>query len=158
MTAKRCLVLAAVFGFLAVLLGAFGAHGLADSKFLTDKYHQMPPKAVAGFEVPAPYKYLQDYHTAVRYHMWHALALLGVGLLLQRGPSKLLSAAAWSFTAGILLFSGALYVLVIGGRHTAGLDWAMVAPFGGTLLLIGWATLAVALCRMPADGHLKSTV
>ncbi len=148
-----CLTLAAVFGFLAVLLGAFGAHGLADAGFLTKKYGEMPAKAVAGLEIPASYKYLQDFHTAVRYHMWHALTLFGVGILMQSRSSRVLTLAAWCFVLGILLFSGALYVLVIGGRHLGGLDWAMVAPFGGTLLLVGWAALAVAVGRSSAVGN-----
>ena len=112
MSTRICLTLAALFGFCAVLLGAFGAHGLSgrDSRpgFLERKYADTPPKTVAGMEQPASYKYLQDFQTGVRYQMWHSLALFGVGLLMQQVSSKLLSSAAWCFAGGIMLFSGAL--------------------------------------------------
>jgi len=147
MTARNCLLIAAVSGFLGVLLGAFGAHGLSDSGYLTKKYADVEPKVVSGMELPAAYKYLEDFRTGVRYHMWHALALLGVGLWMKSQPSKLLSAAAWSFSLGIVLFSGALYVLVIAGPKFGGVTWGLVAPFGGTLLMIGWLLLAVAAFR-----------
>jgi len=141
---------AALFGFLAVLSGAFGAHGLSDSGFLKKKYADMPAKDVSGMELPAGYKYLQDFHTGVRYHMWHSLALLGVGLLLTQRTSKLLSAAAWCFVGGIVLFSGALYLLVICGPDWNGVKWGMVAPIGGTLQLVGWVLLLIAAATWPA--------
>jgi uncharacterized membrane protein YgdD (TMEM256/DUF423 family) len=150
MSARTCLFLAAVLGFVAVLMGAFGAHGLSDSGFLEKKYADLEPKNVSGMELPAAYKYLQDFRTGVRYHMWHALAMLAVGLLLLRQPSKLLSATAWCFLLGIVLFSGALYVLVIGGPRFAGVPWGMVAPIGGTLQLVGWFLLAIAALRLSA--------
>ena len=148
MSARTCLILAAILGFLAVLLGAFGAHGLSDSGFLERKYSQMEPKNISGMELPASYKYLQDFRTGIRYHMWHALALFGVGLVMLHQPSKLLSSAAWCFVGGIVLFSGALYVLVIGGPKFGGITWGLVAPIGGTLQLIGWVVLSVAACRL----------
>ena len=115
MTARWCLTLAAVLGFLGVLLGAFGAHGLKDSGYLTRKYADVRPIDSAGQELSAGYKYLLDFDTGVRYHMWHALALALTGLLMQQHSCKALSIAAWSFLLGILLFSGSLYILVIGG-------------------------------------------
>lgn len=148
MSARMCLSLAAVFGFLAVFFGAFGAHGLSDSGFLERKYAQTEPKNASGMEIPASYKYLQDFRTGVRYHMWHTLALFGVGLMMLHRPSKLLSIAAWCFFGGIVLFSGALYVLVIGGPKFGGITWGLVAPIGGTLQLIGWAVLAIAALRV----------
>lgn len=148
MSAKHCLLLATIFGFLAVLLGAFGAHGLSDTKYLKDKYADMKPKDVSGLTVPAGYKYLQDFKTGVRYHMWHTLAMFGTGLLMLRAPSRLLSAAAWCFTGGIVLFSGALYVLVILGPKFGGITWGMVAPIGGTLLLVAWLLLCISVFRM----------
>ncbi len=141
-------MLAAGFGFLAVLIGAFGAHGLSDTKYLKNKYADLKPKDVSGMELPAAYKYLQDFHTGVRYHMWHALALFGTGLLMLRKSTGVLSAAAWCFSTGIVLFSGALYVLVIGGPKFGGIPWGMVAPIGGTLLLVAWILLLVAAYRM----------
>lgn len=155
MTAKNCLTLAAIFGFLAVLLGAFGAHGLSDGDpgFLVKKYGATDPKLVSGMELPASYKYYQDFQTGVRYHMWHALAMFGVGLLLQRQSSRMLRIAAWCFAGGIVFFSGSLYVLVIGGPRFAGVPWGMVAPLGGTLQLVGWVVLAVAVRRLSAGGE-----
>lgn len=152
MTAKTCLILASVSGLLAVVLGAFGAHGLADSRdadggYLAQKYADVPEKTVAGLTLPASYKYLQDYHTAVRYHMWHALAVLGVGLLMQRQTSRLLSAAAWSFLIGILLFSGGLYILVILGPKFGGIPWGAVVPIGGVLLVTGWCLLGIGISK-----------
>ena len=151
MSARTCLTLAAVLGFLAVLLGAFGAHGLSDSGFLERKYTEMEPKTVSGLQIPAAYKYLQDFRTGVRYHMWHALALFGVGVLMRSRSSKPLTIAAWCFIGGIVFFSGALYVLVIGGPKFGGIPWGMVAPIGGTLQLIGWASLAIATLRQDTE-------
>jgi len=154
MSARTCLTLAAALGFCAVLLGAFGAHGLAGGTsgkgFLERKYADTDAKQIAGLTVPASWKYLQDFQTGVRYQMWHVLALFGVGLLILHHPSALLSSAAWCFVGGIVLFSGALYVLVICGPQFGGIRWGLVAPFGGTLLLVGWALLAVACAKLPA--------
>ena len=144
MSGRTCISLAALMGFLAVLLGAFGAHGLKDTGFLTNKYAGMEAKDIVGLSVPASYKYLQDFQTGVQYHMMHALAMLATGLLMLRQPSRCLTIAAWCFLGGIVLFSGALYVLVIGGPRWAGIPWGALAPIGGTLQLIGWLVLAVA--------------
>ncbi len=149
MSARTCLSLAAALGFLAVLFGAFGAHGLSDRGYLERKYSNMEPKNVSGMQLPPAYKYLQDFRTAVRYHMWHVLALFGVGLLMQGRPSRLLSTAAWCFFGGIVFFSGALYVLVICGPKFGGITWGMIAPIGGTLQLAGWALLTVAVLQTP---------
>ena len=131
-----------------MLLGAFGAHGLSDSGYLERKYSDMEPKTVSGLELPASYKYLQDFRTGVRYHMWHALAMFGTGLMMRGRSSRVLSAAAWCFAGGILLFSGALYVLIIGGPKFGGVTWGLVAPIGGTLQLVGWILLAIAALRL----------
>ena len=138
MSARTCLTIAAASGFLAVLLGAFGAHGLSDSRYLENKYKDAKPRDVAGMPLPAAYKYFQDFRTGVRYQMWHSLALLGVGLAMSIRPSKWLSAVAWCFLGGIILFSGALYMLVICGPKFGGITWGLVAAIGGTLQLIGW--------------------
>lgn len=143
MNARTCLLLAALLGFLGVGLGAFGAHGLADREFLQHKYADLPAKVVAGHELPAGYKYFQDYQTAVRYHMWHCLALLAVGILLKAEQPKALRSAAWCFLLGILLFSGSLYLLVMAGPRWGGIPWGAVTPIGGSLLLAGWVCLAV---------------
>lgn len=157
MSPKLCLTLGAVFGFLAVLLGAFGAHGLGEGGkaedgsrtpgYLEQKYADTEDKNVAGLSIPVSHKYLEDFRTGVRYHMWHAIAMLITGLVMLRQPSRLLSAAAWCFAAGIVLFSGALYVLVICGPKAGGITWGLVAPLGGTLQLIAWLMLAIGVAR-----------
>lgn len=114
---RWALLVAAVAGFLAVALGAFAAHGLRN---------------VLSAE------YLTVFQTGVHYQMVHALALLAVGMLLQKSPARSLRIAAWSFTLGILLFSGSLYALTLSGVRSLG----MITPFGGVAFLIGWASLA----------------
>ena len=150
MSGRTCLCLAGCLGFLAVFLGAFGAHGLKDTKFLTNKYADFQPKIVAGHSIPASYKYAQDFETGVEYHMVHVLAMLATGLLMLHQPSRSLCVAAWCFLGGIVLFSGALYVLVIGGPRWLGIPWGMVAPIGGTLQLIGWLALTSGALRLKA--------
>lgn len=114
------LAVAAICGFTGVAFGAFGAHGLAGSA---------SPAELAAFE------------TGARYHMYHALALLAVGWLTAREPagSRSLAVAGWGFVAGIVLFSGSLYLLGAAGSRS--LVW--VTPIGGVAFLAGWAALAV---------------
>ncbi|MDA0833544.1 MAG: DUF423 domain-containing protein [Planctomycetota bacterium] len=135
---KTWTITGAIFGGLAVVLGAFAAHGL--DQVMVDQYASMPPKVVAGFSVPASWKYLQDFKTGAEYQMYHALALLALGVLTQQRTSRWATSAGWSFTVGILLFSGSLYLLALTGET----KWGMVAPIGGTLLIVGWALFAVA--------------
>lgn len=144
MTSQLCLRLASIAGFLAVLFGAFGAHGLNDSGYLETKYADQE-KEIAGQSVPASYKYLQDFRTGVRYHMWHALTLFGIGLLMRTNDGRLLRGAAWSILVGMFLFSGSLYLLVIAGPKFAGVPWGLVAALGGTTLLVGWGLLVTAV-------------
>ncbi|WP_281784199.1 DUF423 domain-containing protein [Sinimarinibacterium flocculans] len=123
MTPAFWLALGAVYGFLGVALGAFGAHAL---------------KTRLSAELLAVWK------TAVEYQMYHALALLGVGLLLrQLGTSAPLQWAGAGFALGVLLFSGSLYALCLSGVRVLG----AITPFGGMLLLAGWALLLVAALR-----------
>jgi uncharacterized membrane protein YgdD (TMEM256/DUF423 family) len=111
----------AICGFLGVGLGAFGAHGL--------KATLETLKTAANFQ------------TASQYHMYHALALVAVGLLSVSGRSgTAVSVAGWSFLGGILLFSGSLYALAITGNTKLG----MITPIGGVLFLVGWVALAIA--------------
>ena len=159
MSARTTLTFAAAFGFLAVLLGAFGAHGLKDTGFLERKYQQVEAKNYAGQEIVASYKYMMDFETGVRYHMWHALALGLTGILMQRQPSLSFSVAACCFIGGILFFSGSLYLLVIGGPRFGGIPWGAVAPIGGTMLLLGWLSLAIGTCcclKSPTELPLNS--
>lgn len=142
---RRWIIVGAVFGFLGVLAGAFGAHGLKGSEgdgFLTEKYADQA-KNIAGLEVPASYKYLGDFETGVRYQMYHAFALILLGLFAGRFSSKLTNPAGWCFAVGTVLFSGSLYLLVLGGWRWMG----AIAPIGGTLQLIGWICFALAASR-----------
>ncbi len=121
---KLFLSLAAANGFLAVALGAFGAHAL---KARLDDYA------------------LGIYQTAVQYHFYHCLALLGVGLLALWFPqSALLRTSGWAFVIGIAVFSGSLYILSLTGLRWLG----AITPLGGLAFLVGWACLAVAGWRL----------
>ena len=113
--------LGAFFGGLAVMAGAFGAHGLAKL---------LPPERLVNFE------------TAARYQMYHSLALVAVGLALAYFPAgaKSLQIGGWLFVAGILLFSGSLYLLSITGIRWLG----AVTPFGGVAFALGWLMLLLA--------------
>lgn len=139
--AKFWLVSGAVLGGLAVATGAFAAHGLERS--LTSMYLANDTRTIAGLEVPAAWKYLQDFKTAADYQMTHALALLAVGLLSQRESRRSLNVAGYCFLLGILLFSGSLYLLVLTGQRFLG----MITPIGGMLFLIGWSSLAFAVAK-----------
>lgn len=117
------LFVAALSGFLAVALGAFGAHGL---------------KARLSEDMMAVYQ------TAVQYHFYHTLALLAVAVLLAGGlQSAALRAGGWLFAAGIVVFSGSLYALALSGVRVLG----AVTPLGGLLFLAGWVALAAAAYR-----------
>lgn len=117
------LLLASLFGFTGVALGAFAAHGLR-SRLSAE--------------------YLAVFQTGVHYQMLHALALLGVAILALHWPGRLLNLAGWFFTLGILLFSGSLYVLTLTGISKLGI----ITPIGGTAFLAGWACLALTAWRM----------
>ena len=110
-------VLGSVLAGLAVGLGAFAAHGFRAT---------LSPADLSTFEV------------GVRYHMYHALALLAVAGALTRWDSAAAVAAGWLFTAGIVLFSGSLYLLVLTGPRWLG----AITPLGGVAFLLGWALLA----------------
>lgn len=114
--------LAGLLGFLGVALGAFGAHGLKDR--LDD----------VGREL---------WRTAVLYHLLHALALLVVALARQR--FRFATATCWLFAAGVLVFSGTLYGLALGGARWLG----AITPAGGAALLAGWLVLGAGGTREP---------
>ncbi len=114
--------LGAVFAFLAVAFGAFGAHALRS---------HVDPADLAIWE------------TGVRYQMYHALGLVAVAWMCTRWAGPLVSTAGWLFVAGIVLFSGSLYVLVLSGQRW----WGAVTPLGGVAFLIGWGLLAWSALR-----------
>lgn len=136
------LVTGCVMAALAVVFGAFGAHGL--EKPLQELYADSPDKLVAGFKMPASFKYLQDFKTAAQYQMYHALGLIALGLVAQGQPKKSDRVAGWSFVFGTLLFSGSLYVLVLTGMKWLG----AITPIGGTLLIVAWIALAMSCKRV----------
>ncbi|ATI02508.1 MAG: uncharacterized membrane protein YgdD (TMEM256/DUF423 family) [Cycloclasticus pugetii] len=111
------ITLGAFFAFLAVVIGAFGAH------------------AVKGSLSP---HYLAVYHTASDYQMWHAIGLILIGVLHQNNPSNLLRIAGWFMLAGMLIFSGSLYILSLTGITILG----AITPIGGIALLIAWLLFA----------------
>ena len=87
---------------------------------------------------------LAVYHTAVQYHFWHALALLGVALASTHLPDSLwLRSAGWLFVAGLLLFCGSLYALAFGAPRQTGL----ITPLGGLCLILAWLAFAGAALR-----------
>ncbi|RYG71793.1 DUF423 domain-containing protein [Lentibacillus lipolyticus] len=116
---KLFLVLGAINGFLAVALGAFGAHGLEG---------KISEKALGTWE------------KAVNYQMFHTMALIAVGLLLAKIQSGSLMWGGWMFFIGIILFSGTLYIYSVSGIKT----FAMITPIGGVAFLIGWVLLGYA--------------
>ncbi len=117
--AQTFLFIGSIAGALGVGLGAFGAHGLRG---------RLSPDMLAVFE------------TGVRYEMYHALALLLVSALMARLDGRLIHVAGWSFTVGIVLFSGSLYLLALTGVRIFG----AVTPLGGVAFILGWACLAIA--------------
>ncbi|MBZ0256785.1 DUF423 domain-containing protein [bacterium] len=106
----------AVFGFLGVGLGAFGAHALKD---------KLDPHFLEIFEV------------GVRYQMYHAMALLFVAWAASTRPSIYANVAGWGFIIGVVVFSGSLYILAISGIRWLG----AITPIGGVAFLVGWFAL-----------------
>ena len=151
----KWLTIGAVMGGLAVTLGAFGAHGL-DTHF-EEKYRETEVKSIAGHQVPASWKYLQDFKTGVLYHMFHVVGLIAVGLLSRSQRKKSLDLAGKLFIAGIVLFSGALYVLSIAGPHWLGIRWGIITPFGGLAFIGGWIALAIGACPCGEGGSPQET-
>jgi uncharacterized membrane protein YgdD (TMEM256/DUF423 family) len=122
-TAKLFLILGGINAALVVLLGAFGAHGLKER--LTAEM-------------------LAVYQTGVHYHLFHALGLIAVGLVATQIPaSAYLKWSGWLMLAGIVLFSGSLYVLSVSGLHWLG----MVTPFGGLAFILSWTLFVIAVLK-----------
>lgn len=123
--ARLALAAGATLAGIAVAAGAFGAHGLRATLAVTGQ--------------------ADNWETACRYAMYHALALLAVGLLASvRSPVPAgLAASAWCFLIGTLIFSGCLAVLALSGIKILG----AVVPIGGVLLIAGWVFLAIAAIR-----------
>lgn len=124
---KRIIITASLFGILAVILGAFGAHGLKG-------------RIDAGE--------LKTWETAVDYHFYHTLALLFLSTF-SRFKCRLINISYWSFTLGILLFSGSLYILaakdILNITQTSFIG--PITPVGGLFFIIGWTTLLLATIK-----------
>lgn len=116
-------VLGTVFAGMSVALGAFGAHMLR-----------------ARIDASL----LENYETAARYQMYHALALIAVAWTMSRWPASTLPAwAGWAFVAGIVFFSGSLYVMAFTGARWLG----AITPLGGVSMVAGWLLLMLAAWR-----------
>lgn len=119
---NKIIQVGAIFGALAVGIGAFGAHGLADMLEMHGR--------TATFE------------TGVKYHFYHALALVFVGIVGHLSSTKKwLTWSSYGFIAGIIIFSGSLYILSL-----TGITWlGAITPIGGVAFILGWIFLAVAV-------------
>ena len=117
MTSVKVLKTASVFGVLAVVIGAFGAHGLESILIENNR--------------------VETFETAVQYHFYHTIALLIVAVLLQNKASICLNWAAILFSLGILLFSGSLYILALSNFTVLG----AITPLGGLCFIAAWAAL-----------------
>ena len=123
MSARVCVLAGALALAAAVGLGAFGAHAM---------------KGRIAAES------LAIYQTAVQYHFWHALGLLGVGVLMAQWPGELLLAwSAWLLIAGLILFSGSLYALALSGAGWLG----AITPLGGAAFIAAWLLVAWGALR-----------
>lgn len=108
----------------AVILGAFGAHGLKA---------RVTPEQLAWW------------NTGVNYHFWHALGLFGIGLLLLNQPAlNAARSAGWLLQIGIVIFSGSLYAMALGAPRWFG----AITPIGGVAFIAGWAVLAWATFKL----------
>lgn len=117
------MTLASLLGGLAVALGAFGAHALRD---------RLDERMLANFE------------TGVRYHFYHALALVAVVVVIKLWPTSTLATyAGWLFLVGILIFSGSLYLMALTGARWLG----AITPIGGVAFIAGWLCLALVAWR-----------
>lgn len=128
---KSLLFMGTIFGLLAVLIGAFGAHSI--SKVVTPEI-------------------LQVYETGVRYQFYHAFALLILGILGDHLPTRLATWAGSLFSLGIVLFSGSLYLItaIYAANMAVPLAVGLLTPLGGLLFICGWATFLAAILKIQA--------
>lgn len=126
---KKFIIAAAIFGGLGVALGAFGAHGL--EKVTNDE------------------KILQGFRTGVQYQLYHALALLAVAILYDKFSVKAMKWAGYFFIAGIILFSGSLFLLTfLKIQESNAVKFVgPVTPLGGLCFIAGWVFLLLAVLR-----------
>ncbi|HVT29018.1 MAG TPA: DUF423 domain-containing protein [Lacipirellulaceae bacterium] len=130
---RRWIAVGALLAAIAVGLGAYGAHGLKDTL------------SRAGFAGDDLIRRLGIFETAVRYQMFHSIALVLTGLALQHRPCSCWRFAAWAFLLGIILFCGLLKVLTFADPKW---NWlGAVVPIGGVAMIAGWLSLAVGALR-----------
>lgn len=113
---KVFIILGAILGFLGVAVGAFGAHALKEKLAIN---------------------FLNIFEVGVRYQMYHALLLILIAFIYSNFPNSYVYASGWLVFAGVIIFSGTLYILAL----TATPAWGAVTPIGGLLLLAGWLLL-----------------
>ena len=131
MKATPWLTVAGTLGALGVAIGAFGAHVLPAV---------LASRGLTQDEIASR---LEMFHTGVRYHMYHAIALLVIAVLARDGQNRRLNASAILFLVGIGLFSGLLYAYAITGVSALG----RIVPIGGIAFVAGWSVLACAGTR-----------
>ena len=123
LTQKTAWISASISGLLAVALGAFGSHALKDLLLANGRQ--------------------ETYELATRYHFYHTLAILGVGILMDKLPGKNIQMSATFMLFGMILFSGSLYLLSL----TNITKFAIITPFGGVCMITGWALLFLAVFK-----------
>jgi uncharacterized membrane protein YgdD (TMEM256/DUF423 family) len=128
MKQKNILLLGIVMAAIAVILGAFGAHGL--KKIVTTEQ-------------------LEVFKTGVQYQFYHAIGMILVGLIAQNIQHVLIKQAAWMFFGGIVAFSGSLYLLTLFfALNTEGVKWiGVITPIGGLLFITGWIMLGLGVFK-----------
>jgi uncharacterized membrane protein YgdD (TMEM256/DUF423 family) len=132
--ARRWIAVGALFAAVGVGLGAYGAHGLRG--LLEQKLGYTGDNLIHRLDI---------FETAVRYQMFHAVAIVITGLALQQKDLVTWRLAAWLFLAGILIFSGLLKVLTFADPSW---NWlGAVVPIGGVSLIFGWLALAIGALR-----------
>ena len=121
--AKIFLIIGGTLGGLSVAIGAFGAHALKNILEANDR--------------------MQTFETGVKYQFYHALALILLGLLMQKFDHKLFIWSGYGFIIGTILFSGSLYILSLTGIG----KWGAITPLGGVAYLVGWITLIIGISK-----------
>jgi uncharacterized membrane protein YgdD (TMEM256/DUF423 family) len=138
---RRWIAIGAVLAAIGVGLGAYGAHGLKDT---------LTHLGYAGDDLAHR---LSIFETAVRYQMYHSIALILVGLALQQRATSAWRFAPWAFLIGIILFSGLLKVMTFADPKW---NWlGAIVPFGGLAMIAGWLAIAMGAIR-PSNRHRSS--
>lgn len=123
MSHKLIIIIGSISGAISVILGAFGAHAMKDSLTASGR--------------------LDTYETAVKYQMYHSLALILLGILMIQFQHKYLNYASYSFLIGTIIFSGSLYILCATGISKLG----AITPIGGVFLIAAWVLLAIGVAK-----------